>query len=1727
MNIDPGLVLTICNYIFYGLIGIVALKAIFGLIRGFWKSLCALIVSIACYVLIIVFNGAIAESLFNMDLSGVAQGASITLNETIIEISTLGELVKDIMIVLTKDVYDFANNPELLEMVGVLSLTFISYVSFIVLILVTIFVVAPILSFVIYNLIFKLIIGKKFMDKHKLRLAGFFTNALKAFISTVLFITPFSAITNSVSKAIEPYDMSLNETNAQLKELVDAYDNSLLAKTFNIVTINDSSFDVAIVDNATSFKLAEDSYTSFVSELAMILDIAASAISEEVINLQDGSIDTANLLNKTFISNTISTLAENPLVTKLIPVVLSIVANMESIKNVVDISFVDWNGIDWSSELSTLDDIYGQFYDLNMMDLLVNGDDINSYIINRQDQYGFEGIFKDIGSSQVLKTVLPYVISSFASNIEGEFAGILPTEVSYYEQVDLGNELSAIYDSVLALSDLARYSSLGRNIMVGDLADETILNEIVNFVLSEDAVNGYRIADNNGTEEYEYFVTTDSQETTGYDPMPLSTNSFFGGVLIEQEVKTLKRSTTNKVLVHKGLLDSKLLLDNLPTLLKSGLSMAGFGEYGLDEDIDEFSKEVNTKAGWTSELDDLLHIVSIVNNNPKLPLDGIDIANVEQVNELKRLTPYIDDSKLVKAMLPKLIVNLLGEQELIFGLTIKDFNFECEHLGSEISNLLDLSLDAQEIMNVMSGENAITSMLDKTQFDVNNLNKLLVNLYSSNIINPIPEEGKMSNFATLLQGVFDNQSFKDMGFNLSGDLINSIDNEDTLYRKSKNASYSPWVNELNAVCNIFATLQDAESMKGFINNDGTTPSLETISGDEIESLILSLADSRLIEPSIGGMFNSFLGDTLSAMHLSLDFESVTDWENEARNLKNVINSIQKISGKISIENIDISKLNYTNTDGTTGVDDLYDILLSVYRLDSMRNEIEGDVVHKTNERFADFIYTNITSSVFSSFINDDNREDVLKDHYFEINSEIYLDQSNKIYVSWDASSNGEYKGELYNVIELVRYIVESEDSLGNSLFFGSDGEIVLSSALENPDVLADLTEKINNIYPFRTIIAGLLDSQISSNSVIQLDGIQLNKMNSDIFAKEYNYRYKGSDVDYISKDRYHEILDRQAELDLLCSIVSNIEEVSSVISNGSTDITSFKPLLQSDAASSSILDNLLNDLHDSKMFNSNKEEFKSSTTLFEDIIKLVLDKSSISSMLYDSGYDVSTQDEKVYGLIDDISDKEFENIHWKTEGSSIGQLDLFIDLLEYVVSIDGMSSFDNIDALNNDEIKGILTRINKSYLLHDALANKVNDIFESVGLNDYLLDGTPKINGHYIDELHLSFNETVIKWDADIEHLVELYGLIKEGFDNLIVNDGAGNITVKDKLFENMMPSLGQIETLSLQRADIIYNIFNKCSISDFISEFKASTSTSIDARRRDLISYLISARIESDIISVEDANWAKEGRYLDKLLNSLLSHKNANFDFEDGENHITSEQVYDIYSSVYTYTKNDSLNVSGLTTSELLAVYETQYERGYFSSEIISSFLEKMINELGSGNIVLPNFRTSYKYYGLNEVEKNGLAGLLDLTQGLLDFNAAYGNASDGYKNFRDFDYDAWEKGMIDALNKMGSSSYKIERSVYLRVDSSNEQQYGYNSIIAERLYGYLIGANHETIDDIENSAREGLNIYNSLFGGNYSESEIIINWDLNDFMVKKNQWFVTNRPFELMVEIVKTINI
>ena len=85
------------------------------------------------------------------------------------------------------------------------------------------------------------------------------------------------------------------------------------------------------------------------------------------------------------------------------------------------------------------------------------------------------------------------------------------------------------------------------------------------------------------------------------------------------------------------------------------------------------------------------------------------------------------------------------------------------------------------------------------------------------------------------------------------------------------------------------------------------------------------------------------------------------------------------------------------------------------------------------------------------------------------------------------------------------------------------------------------------------------------------------------------------------------------------------------------------------------------------------------------------------------------------------------------------------------------------------------------------------------------------------------------------------------------------------------------------------------------------------------------------------------------------------------------------------------------------------------------------------SGQNSTMRVRVEGLYSQLNEIEMNGLSGLLDLTQGLLDYNAAYNNNN----YFKGFDYHSWEVGMIKALDMMGTSQLDPERIVYLNIDS------------------------------------------------------------------------------------------
>ena len=96
-------------------IGVIALlvliKALIGLKKGFWKGLISLLVSTILYILVIVFNTKFTDLYYEMNI-GQFINATIDINGESIQITTIGNTLREIIISLTKSNTGTSLTPE-------------------------------------------------------------------------------------------------------------------------------------------------------------------------------------------------------------------------------------------------------------------------------------------------------------------------------------------------------------------------------------------------------------------------------------------------------------------------------------------------------------------------------------------------------------------------------------------------------------------------------------------------------------------------------------------------------------------------------------------------------------------------------------------------------------------------------------------------------------------------------------------------------------------------------------------------------------------------------------------------------------------------------------------------------------------------------------------------------------------------------------------------------------------------------------------------------------------------------------------------------------------------------------------------------------------------------------------------------------------------------------------------------------------------------------------------------------------------------------------------------------------------------------------------------------------------------------------------------------------------------------------------------------------------------
>lgn len=1311
---NADVITLVLDIILYVVLGLIVLKSFIGLFKGLWKEICSFVVSLIFYILVIVFNTSVTEAIYNFDLSFI--GVSFTLNEEVISLTTIGETIRDVIINLVAGTANISEHSSVFKTCDALSLSILSFVVLIINILIVAFVVAPFISFLLYHCVFKFILGRNVTKKHKVRIAGFFVGMLKATITSALFLTPFTALCNTVSTVANEYEFNGNAE--PIKKYVNAYNDSALAKVFTSVKFNETSLDISLTNYATTFFI-DDKSTNFLSELSLVADIACNGIQEGIITLDSSIYDVSKLISKEFVTNVLIKLADSPVVVSLLPVALSIVVNLDDIKG-YGLENVDWYEIEWGDELKTLSSVYSEFYETGLMDCFIDTDELGNYQFDRSHAKEFKNTFSNLSKVETLKKIMPYLMNSFVKSLEGgDYEGLLPVGIENYENIDIGSELSCVYDALLVLSDLSNYvfnettllntkrlsgQSDGRYYLkINDLIDETRRNELINFLISSDAING-------GNESVK-FISSDGKD--------ICTEMIFNG-----------NTDSN------GLLDCQLISENIDVLLRNVLeNNENLSKFHLADVLDEIGD-----VDWKDEVKSLLGICSVLVNNEKLPLDNIDIFNQEQVNELKKIGNYIDGSRLVPKMLNPILSEVMkdekGNSVELFGLTIDSLRFDVENLGEEFISLLDVLPKINEIQNGLnSGFNAF---FDENSTLVDNLEEVLSVVLNSSILNnsEVKNDEGLSNFEVLIQNVFNMDSLVEAGFS----------ELETSYLKN-----TDWEVEIANICGALDRLKDNETIKNLMN--GNT-GLDIINSQDVKDLISDFSSSKIINNSMGSILNKYLASSITNMGLEIeiDFCKVDDWDEEANSLCEAIDALKVLTSEgengfsIALDNINISSLRQEKIiEGktVTAVDELEDILKSLSKLSSL-NDNNG----KTN--FGDIVY-NLTESILGAYIDDDSKEIIKLDHNFSKNY-VYFNESEKIEWSYDGDSEaGQYVlNDIFDLIRHILFTTVDDTETGEYVYF-SEGltEFSVDAALNKEGEIETLLEKLNNIYIWRTIIGDLISTIVDEavNSFSNKE-INLSLINKNVIKKDLTYNCD------MKETRSKEISDRLIELK---SIAKVYESISKLKLEGDV-LEQFK-----DEGAVDNLGTMLKDMVESRLFNTVSDD-SSNTTFFQHIIAFMLNKTGISEMMAFENDRSESSSEYALNAVMSVGNEFGINNKWRA-----GEIDKFTNAIKAATKViemfNGSISSPSID-IDGENVKNVISTFANSKVLNyrnslgNILNKQIKSLFDETGLNiDFTKVGEYKPKDTF--EIDTEWNKRVDEWNKEANNLNELITNLK------------------------------------------------------------------------------------------------------------------------------------------------------------------------------------------------------------------------------------------------------------------------------------------------------------------------------------------------------------------------------
>ena len=940
------------------------IAAFIGYKRGIWRITYNVLMLAIFYLTAFLTLDPLIKTLFNFDLSFLGQTVIVknpqTGNVFYAPITTLYETVRSVVegLYLLYNVdatpatavnFAFAITGSALKLVliiiDVLLITLLGWL----------------VSLILWHAAFKRLVPKIAMKVTRYKWISMAVNMVKYLAITLMFMSPFTAIVNSINQT---YQHTKKEGNLPQSEVIstiggflDSYNNSLFANAFFNWTYDPKTgltLDTKFVNALTTFSFNGNKIslpgevTSLLSSTGTILNII-SFDDENKIN----GIDYEVALSTETIHSLFNIIKRSGLISAALPLATDIALNSDLLNQYFEARRIGSDTINWDSEIDNLEETIVQLAESGLVDILVEKDEsgktqfkkINAAKLIKDilkvDEDGkssdvYQAVvdaIRNIDNSNLLSHAIPVAMMALVNNAGEEVKQYLPSTWEELSDIAWGFEFATVLD---ILHDLYAADQTGAEGLIDYLFKDTPDNSTIALASPKYANNGGEVP----TEIFDFLL--DNFDTfvevlfgkSDADGNPIGVDKYGRTIVIENGIRNNAKY---------NLFDLKLtkkLLKPLLNLISGNLNLDEKRKENLDKCINDLTSGNNWMKKYKKEFNCIFNVVKVFTENEERKQAIKDLIGGKSIvgeggnffdladtliDALTIALQRLDKSELVYAIFVPMLEDMVNQNSSALtdiGLDMDyvkggfDECFDKRIFGSELSKLLSKFKDIKDIIQAVQGQSDPTEAIKTVADNYLKLAGLLDTIAECKILNPSPIDGK----------------FKKNGnyFNVICYLFNEInvdgftfDPDDPIYANIE------WVNEYNAdgtikhkpdgsfygengnFAYVIKTIADTNLLTAMKDLSGSTDKSQAeifdSIADDIETVFKSIDKSVIVRNTMPALLDSAVGKTIG-IDESITFKNVDDWETEGHYLASMLHGLVKILGDKSFDQLDFGKI---------------------------------------------------------------------------------------------------------------------------------------------------------------------------------------------------------------------------------------------------------------------------------------------------------------------------------------------------------------------------------------------------------------------------------------------------------------------------------------------------------------------------------------------------------------------------------------------------------------------------------------------------------------------------------------------------------------------------------------------------------------------------------------------------------------------------------------------------